>query len=126
MKNSFKWQEFEIVDSKIMTERQIQGKGFWVWKNGEFENNQVWISKGVQHREADEIIKDISYSLVTVPISVFSNTMSLFFILKGGKWFVGSGELPPTVVGMDEKLNTPDWYGELSRTCSSLICTLMD
>ena len=45
MKNSFKWQEFERVDSKIMTERQIQGKGFWVWKNGEFENNQVWISK---------------------------------------------------------------------------------
>lgn len=28
IKNSLKWQEFEIADSKIMTEKQIQVNGF--------------------------------------------------------------------------------------------------
>lgn len=74
----------------------------------------------------DQQDKTVFNSLDTNPISVFWKLISLFLILNAGKWFEGRGVPPESTVGKEWKFVTPDCTGELSRTCSSLICTLMD
>ena len=59
-------------------------------------------------------------------MSAAPNITSLFVILNGGRWCEGRGVPPEAVIGMDWKFNAPDWRGELSSICSSLICTLID